>query len=226
MKPGGDDEKREAFELEEPEIAPVADVVAVEPALGTANVASVQRKNEMAEAAAAAAVKQAIESTRSNASPPPPPPDPQGRNTTRTLRIEKREEDFMKLLAPFVGGSPRRALRFLNVYRVIKASLGPAEIVMLSGHGGDHALMTQLAIATGSPALLNGWLNLLAAAPAGADVDSLRTSLQQEYWFLTSPERNRLDGALAVFGRITPKAAQLEALQRYAPLARRYSFTG
>lgn len=172
------------------------------------------------DAAATGAPQSPIAKAKAKAKDEPPA------DASRTLRIEPGEEDFMKLLAPYVGGSPRRALRFLNVYRVIKASLGEAEVNRLAGRGGYRALMTQLAVATGAPALLDGWLTLLANAPADADLDAARELLQREYWYLVSPERARLDGALAVFARGMPGPGQMEALRRYAPLARRYSFTG
>jgi hypothetical protein len=58
---------------------------------------------------------------------------------------------------PFLGGSPRRARHFVNVYRVAKAGLTPTEVRTLE-EGEYAALATQLAIATGAPNAFAGWI--------------------------------------------------------------------
>jgi hypothetical protein len=153
-----------------------------------------------------------------NDSSPPPSLD------TRKLKIEPPEQSFIEALAPFVGGSPRRALRFLNVYRVVKASLGSDDLDALQ-RGGFRALMTQLAIATGAPRLLGGWLDMLTAAVASASLADVRKSLDGEYWYLMSPDASRLSGALAAYAAASTSTG-IEELRIYSAIARRYSFTG
>ncbi|HTV26969.1 MAG TPA: P-loop NTPase fold protein [Xanthobacteraceae bacterium] len=75
------------------------------------------------------------------------------------LGLTGNEIDALTRLSPFVGGSPRRARRFVNVYRVTKASLTPAEVTELE-RGGYSALATQLAIATGAPNAFSSWIEL------------------------------------------------------------------
>lgn len=151
-----------------------------------------------------------------------PPPTPS--LDTRKLKLEAPEQVFIEALAPFVGGSPRRALRFLNVYRVVKASLGSEDLDALQ-RGGYRALMTQLAIATGAPRLLGGWLDLLTAAGSAASLADVRKSLDGEYWYLISPDAARLSGALSAYAAVSQSAGVAE-LCNYSAIARRYSFTG
>lgn len=74
----------------------------------------------------------------------------------RALGLTPNEITALTELAPFLGGSPRRARRFINVYRVAKASLAPDEIKKLEG-GDFRGLATQLAIGTGAPNIFGTW---------------------------------------------------------------------
>jgi len=99
--------------------------------------------------------------------PTPPRPQPdvvepeddqhQGRSPPiPALGLTSNEIATLATLAPFLGGSPRRARRFINVYRVAKASLAPDEIKKLED-GEYRALATHLAIATGAPNIFGAW---------------------------------------------------------------------
>jgi len=82
------------------------------------------------------------------------------------LGLTNDEIETLAALSPFLGGSPRRARRFVNVYRVAKASLTPDEITQLERV--DHrALATQLAIATGAPNAFGGWIEACAVKTDG-----------------------------------------------------------
>lgn len=61
------------------------------------------------------------------------------------LQFSQEEETFAKALSMGLDGSPRRTLRFINSYRLIKASLTPAERRKLSD-GGYRAVLALLAI--------------------------------------------------------------------------------
>lgn len=61
------------------------------------------------------------------------------------LQFSQAEETFAKALSAGLDGSPRRTLRFINSYRLIKASLNPAERRKLS-EGGYRAVLALLAI--------------------------------------------------------------------------------
>jgi hypothetical protein len=185
--------------------------------------------------------------------PQPPGPDedrPLGnqpkpeRFATHALTLTPAEAQFMARLAPHVGSSPRRALRFLNTYRVIKAGLGPEELTKLEEKGGYRGLMSQIAVATGSPSLLNPWITLLSNADARNNLSSLRSRLEEHDWFTTSQARGFLCGTIDAFysrpevgqdltgGGEVPETIEamlddgVETLNHYAPLARRYSFGG
>jgi hypothetical protein len=166
----------------------------------------------------------------------------------RALDLTEAEEAFIAHIAPHVGGTPRRALRFLNVYRVIKASLGAQELELLEKRGGYRGLMTQLAIAIGSPLLLQQWIGLLDAEGTGGNLinsrDEIMDSLDKEKWFTESPERIHLDGAIGAFwsgaqsyrksgGVVTKESPEAVRqmlqngtayLKDYGALAKRYSF--
>jgi hypothetical protein len=84
---------------------------------------------------------------RGDAAPVDPRPE--------TLTLSRSETELMRRLAPYLGQSPRRAKRFVNVYRLVKAGLPQSRIDALVGRGGAspgyRALLTQLAIVTGAP---------------------------------------------------------------------------
>jgi len=138
----------------------------------------------------------------------------------RALSLSDREVNHLGLLAPFIGSSPRRALRFLNVYRVVKASMQKSDLDILD-NGGYRALMTQLAIATGAPALSPVWHDTLKKY-RGNELDELRNSLKAAKGYEGAFERPQLDGALECYAAF----AALEPLRTYAPIAQRYSFKG
>ncbi|NWA05590.1 P-loop NTPase fold protein [Pseudomonas gingeri] len=142
------------------------------------------------------------------------------------LAIASHEEALLKELAPCIGGSPRRTLRFLNTYRLIKVSLRARELFMLEERG-YKALLVQLALATASPrvfedcaALLNVvsdeyLLNDFVSKVIDDNDDS--HDVQQSARIFSIYQR-------AVYG-LAPESA-VDLLKTYASIARRYSFTG
>lgn len=72
-----------------------------------------------------------------------PAPPPLAR--TQMLIVGSAERDFLKVLSPRIEESPRRLLRFVNTYHLIKGSLSPKERRDLE-KGGFRILMTLLAI--------------------------------------------------------------------------------
>jgi hypothetical protein len=162
------------------------------------------------------------------------------RIVARALELTKGERAFMLALAPFAASTPRRVLRFLNVYRVIKASLGPEELEALENRGGYRALMTQLAIATETPDLYRRWLAVLggiAAAGIASEAQArLKAGLKEAGWTESLDAHDRIPSALDLFwsealpdeSRSTHEAVQnrgLELLSEHGNLARRYSFS-
>lgn len=151
----------------------------------------------------------------------------------------------MKQLAPYVGNTPRRALRFLNVYRVIKASLRTEDLHSLERDGGYRGLMTQLGVTTGAPALRQPWSNFLKGVAGTGKLPEIDMLLKGQDWFKVSPDSPQLHGAITTFwapwkppGRndgegevgetenAVNKALQngIANLRNYDELAKRYSF--
>jgi hypothetical protein len=129
----------------------------------------------------------------------PPPEDAQQSQLAArptALGLTGDEIEIMKRLSPFLGGSPRRARRFVNVYRVAKASLTPAEVRALE-EGQYAALATQLAIATGAPNAFAGWID----ACSGEGNESLSDRLAK--LTMTGNERGNIEGALRVYTNLT-----------------------
>lgn len=159
---------------------------------------------------------------------PPPAPEPPPRTPVFSLNFSSDEREFIAKLAPFVGGSPRRALRFLNVYRVMKSSLGAEELTLLAGQQGHRALMTHVAVVTGAPRLLLPWLQAVRTADEAKGLATMVEAMKQDQQLLAAADGGNLFGALQALAA-TPMpalAAQLTLLKRYADLAQRYSFTG
>lgn len=73
---------------------------------------------------------------------------------TRPVEITKTERAILEEFAPFAGRSPRKLLRFVNVYGLIKSvdnKDGSPLIDYNDDELGCRALIAQLALATGSP---------------------------------------------------------------------------
>jgi hypothetical protein len=171
-----------------------------------------------------------------------------------SMTLETAERDFMEALAPYVGGTPRRGLRFVNIYRLVKTSLPPSlqgQLTEAGGKGlGYRALITQLAIVSGAPHLSSTYFQFLegaagaitrraalqeAAGPeAGLRVATLADLCQWLRRHLAPHDGSQklaLLGALEKLGALNAEQGLdvgpqlLLALDRFAPIARRYSFT-
>lgn len=145
----------------------------------------------------------------------------------RALTLSKGEAEAMEKLAPYLGGSPRRGKRFVNVYRLIKSSL---DSKALSKLGADDptpawALLAQLAIATGAPALAARYFEKLQTART---LSLLRKDLENDGILAASPQARDLLGALGTLSKVPgwepDEAASVERLKEYAEVAGRYSF--
>jgi hypothetical protein len=169
--------------------------------------------------------------------PPPPPPPPVSpikpdgpleggeddqpqtmQAPSRALGLTKDEISALTAFSPFLGGSPRRARRFVNVYRVAKASLTPGEVRKLED--GEHrALATQLAIATGAPNAFALWMEACAAA----DDSSIKERVSK--LAIDNDERRNIDGALGAFRKMDGEGSDVvERLAAQAARASRFSF--
>jgi hypothetical protein len=105
------------------------------------------------------------------------------------------EIEAIAKFSAFLGGSPRRARRFVNIYRVAKASLSPAERKELE-EGDFRALAAQLAISTGAPNTFPAWI----AACTEKSTRSLDERLRGID--IDADEKSNLHGALAAFWKM------------------------
>lgn len=137
---------------------------------------------------------------------------------SRALGLTDGEIQALTALSPFLGSSPRRARRFVNVYRVAKASLAPAELKKLED-GEFQGLATQLAISTGAPNSFSSWV--------AACRETSNQTIEQRVNQLTieDDERRNLEGALGAFRSMGGGGGDaLEELAKQAPRATRFSF--
>ncbi|MEM7246692.1 MAG: P-loop NTPase fold protein [Acidobacteriota bacterium] len=85
--------------------------------------------------------------------------------TPQGLDIGDAERDFMVVLSPLLGRSPRALKRFINVYRLIKSRLDPAEVAVFLAERGTttqfQCVMLLLAVVTGMPALSRRFFSVL-----------------------------------------------------------------
>jgi hypothetical protein len=146
---------------------------------------------------------------------------------SRALGLTGDEIKTLTALSPFLGGSPRRARRFVNVYRVAKASLTPGEVKMLED--GDHrALATQLAIATGAPNAFGVWVKACEIArfePHSNMSEGKRIASHVDALPIDEAERQNIAGALKTFCDISGREDDaLKDLIAQEARASRFSF--
>jgi len=155
---------------------------------------------------------------------------------TRSMTLEQEEQDCLEAFAPYVGGTPRRGLRFVNIYRLVKTSLSEElQKELITEKGGrlaSRALITQLAIVTGAPHLAASYFQILASSPPEETLASLRTRVENELSKIPSGgQKQALLGALDCLAQLNQQTNLdtgkflLRELGRFAPMARRYSFT-
>jgi hypothetical protein len=137
-----------------------------------------------------------------------------------SMTITPHERAFMGELAPFLGGSPRRGKRFVNVYRLIKTSLPDSELARLVDPGTTtdacKALLVQLAIVTGAPGIANDFFRRLEGV---ASVSDLAGELIGAH-----PGDAEAAAAVGALHLIQAVPDALPLLRDYAEIARRYSF--
>ena len=150
------------------------------------------------------------------------------------MHLTEFEAGFMEQLAPFVGPTPRRAIRFVNVYRLVKAGLSEEWGHDLVGGSGEaltyRALLTQLAIVTGAPKTAQVFFeHLVSVKPA--TLAQLRNIVETDERVITSSEAAAVCGPLDALDKLNAKARlnrgaeMIAALRKLAPIAIRYSFT-
>ncbi len=148
----------------------------------------------------------------------------------QALHMEDGEILYMEALAGAVGRSPRRLKRFVNVYRILKASCTPGEALRFvrdDGRDGSYrAAMTLLALTTGAPSLAAALYRLLEQQDADADAGTWRDALRR-YRRLQRAPKAEADAVHLAFDTYCNFAGQdrtLHDLQRWAPRVKRFTF--
>ncbi len=138
------------------------------------------------------------------------------------LAISDAERAFIGDLSPHLGGSPRRALRFLNVYRIIKASLSADDRHSLET-GGYAYLLALLAVSVGNERagrLLHG---ALRAATPSRTIGGLWADMDESDSESPPSELARRAQIRARLLR-ERKGGKVADLAHWAPLAARFDF--
>lgn len=152
------------------------------------------------------------------------PPDDEQRRNAQSLVIEPEERLFLLQLAGAVGKSPRRLKRFVNTYRILKASLDNLQresFVLKKGSDGEYrAAMALLAMITGAP---RGSLEMLDFLSNCADDASLSDLENQIKKTIDPAEAKYVQAALRVYQGAVPNA-NVSVLRNWAPQVSRFSF--
>jgi hypothetical protein len=152
-----------------------------------------------------------------------PSGDEQRRNA-QSLVIEPEERLFMLQLAGAVGKSPRRLKRFVNSYRILKASLDNLQqetFVVKRGSSGEYrAAMVLLAIITAAPRSSLGIVDFLANSKDDAPLSQLEAHVQR---LIDPGETSYVQAALSAF-KTAQSDAPLATLRTWAPEVARFSF--
>jgi hypothetical protein len=135
-----------------------------------------------------------------------------------SLRLTRNERDFMYAMASILDGLPRRTLRFINTYQIIKGSFDSADVDALEAQG-YRALITLVALGIIAeddfPRIVAALIAVQTNPTAPLDVDGVISAAQIHS--SDTIERVRLGFGLA-------KTATNEEFAKYALLAVRFSF--
>jgi hypothetical protein len=171
----------------------------------------------------------------SRAAGPAPISEPVAESIVSGLTLTDWEVQALQSFAGFIGTTPRRAIRFVNIYRLIKTSLPPEILDTLVGERGESrvygALIAQLAIVTGAPTAAAHFFKRLTEQKANDSLPTLRTALSSDAVFNDFSDAGLI---LQVLQTLHDRGAngtgvigaQFVAgdLQALAPTAQRYSF--
>ena len=151
------------------------------------------------------------------------------------LTLDPFEIDILKAYAPHIARTPRQAIRFVNVYRLIKTSLSPELLERLDiGHGESpegRALIPQLAIVTGAPHSAAEYFRRLGAADDTQTITAFLDTLRKENAVPVPPDWRVVTGVAETWA--ASEAARFAAtspvtvkdMRFIAKTVRRYSFT-
>ena len=159
------------------------------------------------------------------------------RQQLASLVVHDAELEIISQLTPLLGRSPRALKRFVNVYRLLKASLSPDEQNQFhrAGLSDSWAVLFLLAVDTGAPLAAHPIFDAVShvAASNTPTLSQLRTHLNDRIALelkqrLVNPDWaadwKRVDDWLDTQRAACSNQAILSALNAWAPRVARYSF--
>jgi hypothetical protein len=148
-----------------------------------------------------------------------------------SLVFQPEELEFMAALAPLLDRSPRALKRFVNVYRLIKAGLTPAEqrafLAQDAPAAPYRAVLFLLAVDTGLPKVAENFFLTLRTVSAGS-IETLVGLVKEKTTPTTltgAPRWGRLEAWLRPLPNAEPRFdSPLAVLAEWEPRVMRYSF--
>jgi KAP family P-loop domain len=165
--------------------------------------------------------------SQTNGGPAETAPAPKSSDPGKLI-LKDFELEYIQELSPYIGRSPRRVKRFVNIYRLLRASVRPgADAVNFIGtreNPGEHrTALVLLTILTGAPTLAPEIMKVLRELPASDSVTKLREQITAR---LNGHDAGELEAALGAleFFRGKTRERNLRRLQKWEPVMARYSF--
>jgi KAP family P-loop domain len=153
---------------------------------------------------------------------------PQDEEVAASLELTRWEADALQQFAPLVGATPRRLIRFVNVYRLIKTSLRQSLLEQVgAGAEGElyRALVLQLAVVTGAPVACQHYFAAIEALKDDQTLIQVIDKLKGDTLLQSQPDRETVRKILEVATAAKYGSLKVSQLRVSAPIARRYSFT-
>jgi hypothetical protein len=162
------------------------------------------------------------------ATPAAPPVEP--RAVAEALVLGHREREQLLTMAGAIGASPRRAKRFANLYRLLKASLSPAErrgFALDGGRAGSYtAALFLLALSTGAPRATAALIAPLLSPPGESPGDYLETGLAAAEASAPPEEIATVRAAGAMLRAVADQAGLAKDMHFWASRVTRFNFDG
>jgi hypothetical protein len=140
---------------------------------------------------------------------------------TPPLKLQRKERDVMKQLAPLVGRSPRTVKRFVNTYRIIRAGVPARRIDALLEENpvGDYkAILLLLAIVVGVPTISVELFAAIRDAESDTTAEAFAESLED------SGEWKKVSSAITAIAKSTGGRMTIAHLREHLDNVGRYSF--
>lgn len=145
------------------------------------------------------------------------------------LELTRWEADALEQFGPLISATPRRLIRFVNLYRLLKTGLASDARQRLVGELGEsnvyRALIVQLAIVTGAPDTASFYFTCLADMADKDTVSMLHSRLEQNTAFKEGRDAVVVLRVLAFAKDWQGILLLVQDLKQTATMARRYSFT-